>query len=90
MATGGAIQYRETTDPNWQAKLEDENPVDRANRKLAQAEALAKCLVGDLEDPFESMNDVLRQNVRWLLADTITEAREAMDKCTLKYQEERS
>ena len=90
MAFESVVHYRESTDPAWKAKLEDENPIDRAYRKLAQAEALATCMVGDLEDPFESFNDVLRQSVRSLLSDTITEAREALDKCKLTLREQQA
>lgn len=77
MAKESVLRIKESADPTWQPSHASESPLDRAQRKLRQAEALAHCLIGDLEDPFENCNDVLRQDVRQLLADTITEAREA-------------
>ena len=88
MATESVIQIRESTDPCWRPSLAGETPSDKAYRKLAHAEALAHCMVGsDLKDPFDDFNDVLRQGVRSLLADLITEAREAIDLCRLTHGE---
>lgn len=91
MDLGSNIRMREATDPTWQRNLAGEDPADTAHRKLAQAEALASCMVGtDLRDPFEDFNDVLRQDVRALLADTITEAREALAKCRFEPKEKQA
>lgn len=49
---------------------------DRFDAKFTQAEALAHSLVGD---EFMTLNDELQRNVLWLLANTLTEAREALD-----------
>lgn len=64
----------ERVAPNWRATLKGEDPRNTFDRKLAQAESLAHLMVGE---GFQDFNDVIQNNVQWLLSDLLTEIREA-------------
>lgn len=78
------ITVHEGVDKNWRRTFNDESPRDRFNRKLAQAEALSATLCGGGDEGFRSMNDVIQDNVLWLLSDLITEIREAHEAADLQ------
>lgn len=50
----------------------DEAPADVLHMRLAQAEALAKLMVGE---EFATWHESIRHNIAWLLSGLITEAR---------------
>lgn len=54
---------------------ESDNAVDAADRKLAQAEALAHLLCGEAGEALRSMNDEIQDTIGWLLSDLIGEYR---------------
>ena len=66
-------------DMTWQPSFDNEMPADTFGRKLAQAESLACTLYGAGGESFRCMNEVIQDNVLWLLGDLITEARIAHD-----------
>lgn len=67
----------------WKPNFGSDDPRDCFDRKFTQAEALAHSLVGD---EFFTFNEDLQRNVLWLLASTLTEAREALEKSEAKAQ----
>ena len=76
-----ALTIVETPDHTWRRSFANDDPIDTLDRKLAQAEALAVSLVGESGDTFRNLNDVLQDNVLWLLSDLLTEIRQAHDLC---------
>jgi len=54
---------------------ESDNAVDAADRKLAQAEALAHLLYGETGEALRAMNDEIQDAIGWLLSDLIGEYR---------------
>jgi hypothetical protein len=64
--------------PCWQPNFDGETPRDRFDRKMAQADCLAKTLIGEGGDSFRMYNDSIQEHVLWLLSDLITEARLAL------------
>ncbi|MBY4596700.1 hypothetical protein K3217_14285 [bacterium BD-1] len=69
-------QHEEMT---WKPRSESD-PVERHHTKLHQAEMLAHTISGS--DEFENLQRNVRAGVLWLLADLLTEAREAHDEAS--------
>lgn len=69
-------QHEERT---WKPRSEA-NPSERHHTKLHQAEMLAHTISGS--DEFEGLQRNIRAGVLWLLADLLTEAREAHDEAS--------
>jgi hypothetical protein len=55
----------------------EKDPFTRWENKIYQAEMLANCLYGIPGEGFRKANDVIQDGVLFLLAELITEAREA-------------
>lgn len=67
------------SDLTWNRTNRNEDPADRAHTKLLQAEALATVLYAETGEAFRTLNDALQDRVHWLMADLLTEAREALE-----------
>lgn len=69
-----ARQQRE--EKTWKPTSE-RNPAERHDSKLRQAEMLVHCISGS--DDFDAVHPAIRNGVIWLLAELLTEAREAKE-----------
>jgi len=67
------------SDMNWRRTYRKDDHKEVLYRKLDQAEALAVSLYGESGEGIRSQNDALQESLHWLLADLITDAREALD-----------
>jgi hypothetical protein len=77
------------SDLNWVRNTRNENPEDRLHTKLLQAEALAVVLYADTGEAFRTLNTAIQDRVHWLMADLITDAREALDATNAARRKER-
>lgn len=77
------------SDVNWLRTTRNDRPEDLLHTKLLQAEALAITMYADTGESFRTLNDAIQDRIHWLMADLLTDAREALDALNAKNRQAR-